>query len=361
MPRIITVHQIDYDPKSHRSDPPFELQRFPTKGFLASTVGKGATPYHSHRNFQLPGIPAFQRSFVDGDKGYPTRTANLFIQTIHACFATHQGIGLDPNVIWQIIVQQVAEHIKINAARYAHLQPRQTRIEVHDNRLQKYNDWPRVFPVFEQALQSSINGELVALVTPRFSTTTEHDRLATLLSLANTTSPCRAYSQTSMCHLPLVRLEGTADDWTKLHAQAALLSKQFAELAGYFGDLLPVLQEIASTAAGKWPDNNFWSSLYKFKSISRSDHITGWITCLMAFKYGTGGPAPRRDFDWRSQIHTPASALEAYEIPSLLTTCPFTWQNKGRSIPMTLVGGTLGIAMADGVFTPQLGIAVIAR
>jgi len=348
----------------HHGDPLVEVKEFAAAKFLADTVGTGRVHYLSHGSSNLPAIASGRRrSHAVADKEYPIPTTGLLVQTAHACFATHQAFGLNPDTIWQTIVNQVAEHIKQNPDRYSSLftwfPGQKAEIEVRDDKLLVDADWQRALGKFEDPLRFMLGDDVVELFVPNFSTTTQLERVASLVTLMDAASPYYEYAVLSMCHIPRVRLEGAAQDWTRLYELAVALSDRIDGLAAYFEALLPVLLEISRTAQGEPVDNDFWSSIYKFKSDSGSEMVTGWLTALMAFKYGPAGPVARNDFDWRRQIDKPRTAFETNQIPSLLSTVPFTWKNQGTDIPMTFVAGALGVSSVNNVYTPKLGFAVL--
>ncbi|HET9411265.1 MAG TPA: DUF4419 domain-containing protein, partial [Candidatus Saccharimonadales bacterium] len=350
----------------HSRDPRVEVRLFDTQQFLADTVGAGRVQYLSHGEFGLPMVEVqeLRRSPIPG-RAYPIPTTGLLIQTAHSCFATHQAFGLNPDVIWQTIVNQVAQHIKLNATQYASMftwfPGQKTEIEVLDNDLLVDNNWLRTLGMFEKQLQFVLGDDIMSLFVPSFSTSTQLDRVASLVALMDAASPYYEYAVRTMCHIPMVRLEGMAEDWKQLHYRTTLLAERFGGLQNYFAALLPVLQEVSETAGGKEPNNDFWSSVYKFQSDSGRENVTGWLTALMAFKHTPQGPVARDDFDWRSQIEKPWMAFKTNEIPSLLSVVPFTWKLQDTEMPMTFVAGALGVSSTDKVYTPKLGIAVMGQ
>lgn len=360
MPLDIRVLQTDFSTwDTHRADPRFEARPFATSQFLADTVGQGTVRYLSHPKFKLPVIIPTRSNTVLGDEVYPISTTGILVQAAHACFATHQGFGLNPDVIWQTIVGQVATHIKLNPSQYTHLFTEslsgKVNIVVRDNELPTDNNWQRALGMFESPLRLAIGDELVSLLTPTFTTTAQIDRVASLVTLMDAASPFYNYTVASTCRIPLIRLEGDAIDWRQLYERTGLLAEKFTGLDAYFTDLLPVLHKIFKTVEDGRADNDFWDSIYKFRSTSGTDRITGWITSLMAFRHSPQGPVLRKSFNWRYDT------LKTNEIPSLLSTITFAWQIGSNTLPMILVAGVLGIDQTDGIFTPRLGVAVMER
>lgn len=347
-----------------RREPDTRVVDFATDTFLAGTVGKGKVLYLSHKGFSLPDAVDNGLGYREShDKAYPVPTTGLLVQTAHACFATHQAFGLSPDTIWQTIVNQVATHIKLNAGKYGHLFTpfvgQKTPLRVRDDLAD--NNWLRVLNKFEEPLLVFVGNEVMSLFMPDFSTTTQLERVASLVSFMDAASPYYDYSVQTLCHIPLVRLEGAPSDWRKLYERASALSQHFGDLRLYFDDLLPVLLEISDTAEGMTPNNEFWSSIYKLRSGSGGEKVTGWLTALLAFRQTPHGLVAREGFDWRRQVDSSWNALKTNDIPSLLSAVPFTWELGGRDRKMTFVAGALGVDNTGDVYTPKLGVAVMER
>lgn len=346
-------------------DPEIRIVDFATDKFLADTVGTGRVQYASHKEFGLPDVVSDRYGYRESHEAYPIPTTGLLVQTAHACFATHQAFGLSPDTIWQTIVNQVATHIKRNAEKFERLftffTGAKINLEVRDDAVVIDNNWLRVLGKFEEPLQMFVGDELVSLFMPDFSTTGQLERVASLVAFMDAASLYYNYSVETMCHIPLIRLEGTPQDWSELYRRTAALSQRIDGLGLYFDDLLPVLFEICETAKGKTPNDMFWSSIYKFKSSSGGEYVTGWLTALLAFRQTSNGLVPREEFTWRRQFNSPWGALKTNHIPSLLSAVPFIWKVEGREVPMTFVAGTLGVDNTDEVYTPRLGVAVMER
>ncbi|WP_326846935.1 DUF4419 domain-containing protein [Streptomyces kaniharaensis] len=123
----------------------------------------------------------------------------------------------------------------------------------------------------------------------------------------------------SLCGIPRVRLEGTADDWALLASRVGELAEWFEPLGPWFAQLRSVLKVVARTAAGRPVDEEFWRSLYKWRSESGGDYVSGWITAFFAHTQTPSGPQLRTGFDWRAQRFTENA------FPSHVSKVPVDW------------------------------------
>jgi hypothetical protein len=289
--------------------------------------------------------------------------ASLAVQAIHRCFAAHEPLSLRPDTVWYFITHQVAEYVRQNSSTYTHLftdtpDTRQImRVRDDSLRYDEPSDWMRTIDLFTTPLRDRLAEGTAELFLPHFSTTTVEDEAALLVSLMDAASPFYDYQVKSMCGIPKIRLEGDATDWQQLYRQAEAMAGTFRGLSDYFTALLPVLGTIAETAAGGRPDEHFWSSIYNENHDSGTHTISGWITAFFAYRYIKEGQKLRTDFGVQRGRHQ-YSKLRLNHLPSHLTKVPFIWDYFGRLIPMSFIGGVLGVDHHEHFFVPRLGFAV---
>lgn len=351
----------------HNRAPDATIELESNQGFLAAVLGSGRVHYTSRDKLHIAKVTERGRNY--NYAAYDVPTVSLGLQAIHQCFAAHMPLELRPDTLWYMITHQVAEHVAQNGDHYAHLFTRapgeRQEIKVRDDSL-RYDapsEWGRAIDLFRTPLIEAIGERTVELFLPHFSTTTVEDETAALVAFMDIVSPYYEYTMQTMCHIPQVRLEGTAADWLSLYNRAESLAVGFDLLGGYFTDLLPVLQTIAQTAAGTTPDDEFWRSIYKYNSTSGAEWVTGWINAFFAYTYGPNGATPKGTFDWRGQEGKGWNqSFLTNMFPSHVSTVPFVWEYFGRNIDMTLAAGILGVDHADNHFlAPRLGFAVAER
>ncbi|MEV7359297.1 DUF4419 domain-containing protein [Kitasatospora sp. NPDC091276] len=302
----------------------------------------------------------------DPESTEPEPTCSLLVRAVHAAFAEHLPLSLSPDVLWYAVVHEVAVHARMYAPRYRALfggaEGRREAIVVRDDALAAPGpDWSRSIRLVREPLAAAVGAELVELFQPAFSTTTPDDASSALVALMDVVSPYYAFRWETRCGIPRIRLEGTAGDWALLVARVAGLAERFDWLAPWFAELRPVLDEIAATAAGGTVDDEFWRSLFKWRSMSGGPRVTGWLTAFLAHTQTPDGPRLRQSFGWREADANPyhRDSFAVNDFPSHVSKVPFVWDHLGREIPMAFTAGILGIEWDGEYLRPRLGNAVL--
>lgn len=315
--------------------------------------------------------------------GYELVPTSLFFQAVHEAFAEHYPLALRPEVLMYLIASTVAETVKRHPEEYRHLfttSDAKRLIEVgHDGlvRGDPSSPWHEVFPKFNSALRQMVPTGVMDHMLPGFSTATLETDVASMVAFMDAASKFYDYKTYTMCGIPEIRLLGTPEDWEKLSASAVKLAEIFSKHLGlYFRYLLPVLATLASQANGAPQDDEFWKSIYKFKSDSGTDTFNGWITAFLNYiqtpelkktrytEASRGELVQKADglFDW-SDMGTEAAwgmkGLPSGCAPSHVSVVPFIWDYFGTEFPMNFLGGVLGIDNEDGYLTPVLSYAVL--
>jgi Domain of unknown function (DUF4419) len=293
---------------------------------------------------------------------------SLFFQAVHSSFDQHYPLALSPEVLMYLIAHEVAVTVNKHPETYRHLftqsADKQT-ILVRDDTLVRGNpnsNWARTLDQFDIALTERVPPGIMDHLLPSFSTHTVESRAASLVTFMDAAKSFYDYRTQTMCGIPLVRLDGTPQDYQTLLNCCSQLAEVFeTHLGEYFRHLLPVLATIARTAAGAPVDNEFWKSLYKYNSLSGGDKCSGWITAFLAYtrdyKNGQMEPKRARLFDWASLSEH--EGLSSGAFPTHVSTAPFIWEYYGTEYPMLFAGGVLGIENSAGFIKPQLSYAVL--
>ncbi|GAA1162834.1 hypothetical protein F4556_000454 [Kitasatospora gansuensis] len=279
--------------------------------------------------------------------------SSLLLRALHLSFTAHLPLSLSPDLLWYAVVHEVAVHVRLNSETYAGLFTdtpgfRRT-ITVHDD--EAPSDWERSINLVQEPLRERIGTETAELFQPAFSTTTSADAAAALVALMDVVSPYYRFRWRTLCGIPRIRLEGTAEDWELLAARVRGLADRFEGLRPWFTALHPVLDEIAATASGRGVEEEFWCSLYKYRSRSGGAWVTGWINAFFAHRYTDDGPCPKDEFGQDS--------APAVDFPSHVSRVPFRWETLAGTFDMAFLGGVLGIERDEEWIRPRLGHAVV--
>ncbi|MFF4653248.1 DUF4419 domain-containing protein [Streptomyces sp. NPDC001380] len=311
-------------------------------GFLRTVVREGFTVHHRSTG-RLLGLPPDE----------PDESASsLLLRALHLCFCAHLPLSLSPELLWYTVVHEVATHVRLNSDTYAGLftdTPGEKRtITVRDDSLLDEPDWQRSLDMVRHPLRERIGDDVADLLQPAFSTTTPVDASATLVSLMDVVSPYYDFSWISLCGIPRIRLEGTAQDWRLLTARVRGLEEWFEGLQPWLRNLRPVLASIAATACGEPVDQDFWRSIYKWRSASGGARVTGWITAFFAHRYSADGPRP-----------DVGDMIQEDRFPAHVSRVPYTWERPDGTRSMAFLGGVLGIERDGDWIRPRLGFAVL--
>lgn len=297
--------------------------------------------------------------------------SSLLVTNAHQCFDGHVGMRLTPALLMDTIVRELAREVQRDSERYRSLftqNPGRTIIRIRDDSLRYWEPgdersrWDHTIGMFYEPVRKAVTPETADLFVPDFASATDEDRLVLLLGLMDAASPFYDYRVFTKCGIPVIELDGPAEDWALLVRQVDRLAAHFPALSRYFADLVPVLNQIADTANGGRVDEDFWRSVYKYKSGSGNAFVSGWITSLFAFRQTSEGPKLKDKFDWEREHQgyggTPLSAF-----PTGISAVPFIWELRvgkhAGDIPMHFVTGGLGIEQTEtGTLATRLGFAV---
>lgn len=343
-----------------------QIQLASNQDFLTRVMGDPKRVHYVSRDKLYVVMDKVTQYGYEHDRAaYGVADISLGVQTLHQSFAAHVPFTLTPDWVWYMIVHEVAEHVRQNSARYAGLftqtPDERQMIEVRDDSL-RYDapsDWGRAIELFRAPIRDAVTERTLRLFTPKFSTTTVEDETTILLAFMDTISSYYEFTMRTMCGIPQILLDGTADDWATLHDMAAALAGEFEGLSGYFSDLLPVLAQIYSTAATQQVDRDFWCSIYKYDGGSGGPYINGWITAFFAHQQTRQGAVLRDSFDWESMARSSFGGFQSNDFPAHVSQVPFNWDYLGTVYPMTFAAGILGVDNRDGFMSPRLGFAVV--
>jgi len=294
--------------------------------------------------------------------------SSLFFQGVHKAFEQHHALAIRPEVLHYLMLSTVAQTVKDHPDTYKHLFTRstsseKTEIKVWHNGLVLGGDspWHEVFPMFNAAFRELVpNQELLAAATKAYSLDTPEIQAATMVAFMDAASPFYSYGVMTMCGIPKIMLMGTVDDYRALVQTADALLRLFPEhLAHYFVFVGGILRKLVEEYEARTPDNEFWSSIYKYRSMSGSNRANGWLTYFLGHRNQPNkGLVARTPNEYENGI-------ELGEIPSHVSSVEFEWTYMNTKLPMNFLGGVLGLSATEheGVqyLTPELSYAVTHR
>jgi hypothetical protein len=135
-----------------------------------------------------------------------------YLSYLALCWKHHYGYVVKPEHIWQIILCEIAGHIKENADKFRDL----FTTSAEKKTLTVHSFDPYILPVHSMIdeLNANIPSDITAFF-PEFSNTSEGAKFACAAAFCDAMSPYYNYGML-MCGLPKCRIEGTVDDWVKI-------------------------------------------------------------------------------------------------------------------------------------------------
>lgn len=287
---------------------------------------------------------------------YSPNGKSLFIQSLHSSFDNHQPFLISPDSIWYIISYEIATHIRLNQEKYRELFTTATEKDKMDVRADwliygaENNDWGAAIDLFRQPIAEKVPQITREMLMIDFSTSTDQTKLAMLAIFMDMLQHYYSFTVHTKCGIPKIRVTGMAEDWHKIFTRVGQIHDMFPELKSYLNKLLDIIGNILGwvTYEGTQSFGDFWNSIYKYRSMSGGDIITGWINNLFAYDYSQKTPILKTNYE--------SCRLE--HIPTHISKVPFIWDYLGTDINMNLVSGFLGNSFVDGYMTPELGFGI---
>jgi hypothetical protein len=218
---------------------------------------------------------------------------NPLIMAATVAFATHRPMELTPDVVYNVVLQGISAHVATDPEKFRNLlvshQKGKQSLVVQDDSLVAGswdNDWGRsVNRLRDMILERVPAGSAAAGgFGLAFSTTTRDMYVAHSAVLMEAVKEYYEYTVMTLCGIPWVDVQGTADDWAGL-ARGLNKALPVLGLSGWNANLQDILRGI-STAYGGKPDMVFWRSMYKYHGASGSGgvaRVDGWLAKLFLY------------------------------------------------------------------------------
>lgn len=319
--------------------------------FSVSPVERGRETLSFDEDVEIPALKKRKIEAEGSNALAVMRTSGHgLVVAMHAAYAEHYPLVLSPDIIWLAIAQGFAQHVLQNAERLRGKFVRhegKLLLEVRRDafvRGSRDNDWPGVFGEFSDAIAKHI-GKQRDLVVANFSTTGPIERAASEIVLLDAMQNYFDFSLVTLCGIPEVTIEGTADDWRTIRRRVVALDEY--ELSWWTKLLLPIVDEFVSVVERKPPNVQFWQRMFKLEGGSGGPFVSGWINALFPYVEDHDGRTFRGNEYmelWRKEPEDDdAHGLAAHSIPCGLSKAPFQWNYLGHILAMEFWGGFTGI------------------
>ncbi len=151
-------------------------------------------------------------------------STNALMSAFHYAYNDHRPLVLSPDMIWFMIINGVSEYINKNAEnlrhRFVSFDGKKKLVIRRDEFVKGFmgNDWEGGFAEWSGMIKTEIGESNHSLIVQEYSTTSFVDRAALEVALMGAMQSYFDYGAQTMCGIPEITLEGTPEDWNKLHA-----------------------------------------------------------------------------------------------------------------------------------------------
>ena len=232
---------------------------------------------------------------IDKDKILSFGNHKLLLGYLNAYF-NHCPIKLNPNIIWQLILNNFSEYVQNHShnksfrQKFVNFLGKKHLISV---KIGSYNDVNKyqndIIKDFCEQISENIGKELIDILTPNFSTSNENSIIAGKVTIMSAFSNFFEYECMMIsCGIPYIILEGSLNDWENILNKLKFLSKYDFYIKNMEKDII----EIINMKKGKI-DLEFWSKIIMETKIKEeisspcifpphfyeveNIYITGWI------------------------------------------------------------------------------------
>lgn len=245
---------------------------------------------------------------------------------LHA-YNTHHNLILRPDDVWQAILTQFSFYVNANAEalrnEFVDFEgKKQLTIEMGGSLFTAdYGSFAKRM-VDEQISTNLKDAEVTEWLLPKFTTTTDTDRVVASVTIMSTLKAYFSYRCMLACGIPNVTLLGTAKDW-------GLLRQKLERLLNYdiqgkrpvmkeWHDLLAiVVDEFIQAVEGK-PNLKFWDTIaHHIRGGSGPSYLSGWVTVFSCFNSDGDWQGDGGSYKW-PRINTSKIPVGAVSVPVVL-------------------------------------------
>lgn len=220
---------------------------------------------------------------------------NPFFYGMYSAYADHRPFVLSPDMVWLLISQGFAQHVKNNAEQLRHLfvdfdEKESLVVTTTKDMLidSSREEWETIFPQFTKQIGDRVGADLVDILNCNFTTSTLTTTVASQITIMEAMKSYFDFVVIRIvCGIPQITLEGTPEDWQKVLDKAIYLRKY--DLAWWIDELIPYLEEFVRASKGD-VDKEFWRNMFKYhtpKQYGAPKVIDGWIVKFFPYdKHG---------------------------------------------------------------------------
>ena len=192
----------------------------------------------------------------------------------YLAFLDHYPVVLSPDILWMLILQGFSRHVKLNhkklRSKFVKVKTDNIVVTQKPNGDNNFNNvstdrWGDIFKDFVEKSKEYIDGAVLHLFTPYFSTTTSEIEYASQIAITSIAlSYVKFVKKFKMlpicggCGFPYIKLQGTLQDYKQLKMKVEGLKGYLID--DWINKMLFNLNKIIETKQGKI-DKKFWDNM----------------------------------------------------------------------------------------------------
>lgn len=261
-----------------------------------------------------------------------------FLSHLSRSYSAHHKIAVNPQDFWFIMLTEIAAIIGKDPAKYADY------FTDSDEKKDILVPGVEILPIdfVVEQLEKLIPGGATKFL-PKFTTSTPDSDMAIAGALLHTVKHYYNYMM-FCCGIPEIKVNGTAEDWTKFGLMIADLKTTFegaTEIITYLEKVHLLIRDLYNFTfkADNATSKQFWEGIFSSTNIGSGSQkiLSGWM----------------------SRLYTPRDDQKVENFEKSLAVIPYSNVSTGQEYLM-VIGGFIATPDSDGFFTTKYS-AVVGR
>ena len=322
-------------------------------------------------------------------------TDHPVLTSYYLAFLDHYPVVLSPDILWMLILEGFSQHVRLNSKKLRekfikNKQDKGTIVITQEVKGDEHiNDvstkkWGDIFKYFIEKSKEYIDGAILHLFTPYFSTTTDDIEYSSQIAIISIISPFVKYITkfrydiTGACGFPYINLQGTLKDYKQLKMKIEGLKGYLID--DWINKIIPIIDKIIETKKGII-DKQFWDNMItnqkrvyldkimegssaSYKTVEKEEiNIFGWIFDFFPFKKKreVGAKIISNQIIFKNTLIR--NDIKVYkdsnfaELPEEMINIHATYENRnGQKAKLGIKTGFLGYSLNEkNEFQPEIG------
>lgn len=242
------------------------------ENFLANLNTPSPNRYRVNRLAETPKLKHVQNNLIANSEVYHRN----YLEYLECCWGTHYGVILSPEIIWHVLMCELAQIVKDDPETYRYLF---SESKEKQELIVESGSWVLPLDAIMSLLDNLIPSGIKKDVLVDFTTSTDRSRFVLMGTFADMASPFYNYSML-LCGITKVDMRGTEEDWMKLYLKWKDLRQYFPAESEYFDEVAMGLHELVKLPSRPLDErkNILKGMFYLERCGSGSDkEVCGWI------------------------------------------------------------------------------------